>query len=249
MARAGAGARGAGRAGRSVPLGGVDRGGARRLRGQPGRAAPVEPLDMAEVVRHARSASLPDDTIFTNGAGNFSGWLHRFYRYPALRTTAARSSRRPRARWATACRPPSPRRCCIRERTVVNFAGDGDFLMTGQELAHRRPATARRQLVSIVVDNGTLRHDPHAPGARVPGPRQRHRPAQPGLRRARARLRLAQRERVERTAAVRAGLRARRSPPAADADPPAARRRRDHDAARRSARSARRPRRGRRSRS
>ena len=45
---------------------------------------PVEPLDMAEVVR-AIDRHVPADTIFTNGAGNFSGWLHRFHRYAGLR--------------------------------------------------------------------------------------------------------------------------------------------------------------------
>jgi acetolactate synthase-1/2/3 large subunit len=39
-------------------------------------------------------------------------------------------------------------------RTVVNIAGDGDFLMTGQELATARAHGVRR-LVSVVVDNGS----------------------------------------------------------------------------------------------
>ena len=81
-------------------------------------------------------------------------------------TPAAPSSRRRRGRWATACRPRLPRRLLEPQRTVVNLAGDGDFLMNGQELATaialRRAAAAqhrRRQR--------HLRHDPHAPGARV----------------------------------------------------------------------------------
>ena len=44
------------------------------------------------------------------------------------------------------------------ERTVINIAGDGDFLMTGQELATAtgyRAGTGRGKLISIVVDNGT----------------------------------------------------------------------------------------------
>jgi acetolactate synthase-1/2/3 large subunit len=40
------------------------------------------------------------------------------------------------------------------ERVVINIAGDGDFLMTGQELATATGYGAKR-LISIVVDNGT----------------------------------------------------------------------------------------------
>ena len=45
---------------------------------------PVAPLDMAEVVRTI-DRLVPADTVFTNGAGNFSGWLHRFHRYAGMR--------------------------------------------------------------------------------------------------------------------------------------------------------------------
>jgi acetolactate synthase-1/2/3 large subunit len=40
------------------------------------------------------------------------------------------------------------------QRWVVNIAGDGDFLMTGQELATATGYGAKR-LISVVVDNGT----------------------------------------------------------------------------------------------
>ena len=113
---------------------------------------PVAPLDMAEVVS-TLARHLPADTVFTNGAGNFSGWLHRFYRYPGLRHAGAPSSRRPRGRWATACPPRSPRPCSNRIARV-NLAGDGDFLMNGQELA-TAIAYGAKKLLTIVVDNGT----------------------------------------------------------------------------------------------
>ena len=114
---------------------------------------PVEPLDMAEVVLAIQRLA-PDDTIFTNGAGNFSGWLHRFLRYRGLRhhgrtqlapTSGAMGYGVPAAVAASLLHP---------ERTVVNLAGDGDFLMTGQELATAIGYGAR-QLINIVVDNGT----------------------------------------------------------------------------------------------
>jgi acetolactate synthase-1/2/3 large subunit len=113
----------------------------------------VEPLDMAEVVRTIQRL-VPDDTVYTNGAGNFSGWLHRFARYPGLQhhgrtqlacTSGAMGYGLPAAVAAALLEP---------ERTVVNLAGDGDLLMTGQEMATATGYGAKR-LISIVVDNGT----------------------------------------------------------------------------------------------
>ena len=90
----------------------------------PGR---VQMWDVVDCVQPAR----PEDTIYCNGAGNFSAWLHRFHRYPGMRTQLAPTSGAmgygvPAAIAAKIARP---------ERTVVCLAGDGDFLMTGQELA------------------------------------------------------------------------------------------------------------------
>lgn len=75
--------------------------------------------------------TLPADTIITNGAGNFATWAHRFWRYGALRTQLAPTSGAMGAGLpaAVAAKITAP------QRTVVCFAGDGDFLMTGQELA------------------------------------------------------------------------------------------------------------------
>ena len=92
---------------------------------------------------------LPDDAIFANGAGNFATWLHRFFRYTRL-PHAARADLA--ARWATASRRRSRRRCVHPERTVVCFAGDGDFLMTGQELA--TAVQYGLPIVVLVVNNG-----------------------------------------------------------------------------------------------
>ena len=60
---------------------------------------------------------------------------------------------RPRARWATACPPRSPPRLRFRDRPVVCVAGDGDFLMNGQELA--TAAQYGADLLVILVDNGS----------------------------------------------------------------------------------------------
>jgi len=112
--------------------------------------APVRvpgPLQMAEVVRHLRER-LPPDAIVTNGAGNFSTWVHRFHRYRRFKSQVAPTSGAmgygvPAAIAAKAVYP---------DRIVVAFAGDGCFLMTGQELA----TAVQHQLaiVVIVVNNG-----------------------------------------------------------------------------------------------
>ena len=118
---------------------------------------PVAPMDMAEVVKTIQRLA-PADSVLTNGAGNYSGWLHRFYRYPGLQhggrtqlapTSGAMGYGVPAAIAASLLYPA---------RTVINIAGDGDFLMTGQELATATGYRAGRgegKLIVIVVDNGT----------------------------------------------------------------------------------------------
>ena len=114
---------------------------------------PVAPLDMAEVIRLI-DAKLPEGSIFTNGAGNYSGWLHRFHRYTALhrfgKTQLAPTS------GAMGYGVPAAVAAALLQddRWVVNIAGDGDFLMTGQELATATGYGAKKLLV-VVVDNGT----------------------------------------------------------------------------------------------
>jgi acetolactate synthase-1/2/3 large subunit len=116
-------------------------------------APAVEPLDMAVVIKTVQRL-LPEDTVYTNGAGNFSGWLHRYCRHPGLQhhgrtqlapTSGAMGYGLPAAVGAALLHP---------ERWVVNVAGDGDFLMNGQELATATGYGAKK-LLSIVVDNGT----------------------------------------------------------------------------------------------
>jgi acetolactate synthase-1/2/3 large subunit len=120
-------------------------------------ATPVAPLDMAEVVG-ALDRLVPDDTVFTNGAGNFSGWLHRFHRYRGLQH-AGRTQLAPTSGAMGYGVPASIAASLLQpQRTVINFAGDGDFLMTGQELATASAYGAGRaggRLVQIVVDNGS----------------------------------------------------------------------------------------------
>ena len=128
-------------------------------------------------------------------------------------------------------------------RTVVNLAGDGDFLMNGQELATAIAYGAQAELVSIVVDNGsygTIRmHQEREYPGRVRGTDLGN-PDFAALARAYGwRAASASRRPPPSSRRSRAALGAR----PAGADPSAARRRRDHEPDRRCARSAPRPRR------
>jgi acetolactate synthase-1/2/3 large subunit len=91
---------------------------------------------------------LPDDVIVTNGAGNYAAFLHRFFQYRGFRTQLAPTSGAmgygvPAAVAAKLAAPG---------RLVVSFAGDGCFLMNGQEFATAVQHGAN--VVIVVVDNG-----------------------------------------------------------------------------------------------
>ena len=106
---------------------------------------------------------LPEDAILTNGAGNFSVWAHRFYEFRRFPTQLAPTSGAmgygvPAAVAAKLVHP---------DRVVVCFAGDGDFLMSGQELA--TAVQYELPIVVLVVNNGmygTIRmhQERHYPG-------------------------------------------------------------------------------------
>ena len=140
------------------------------------------PVNLGEIVAGLRDM-LPADAVICNGAGNFSVWVHRYWRYRRYGTQLAPISGSmgygvPAAIGMKRLAP---------ERTVVAFAGDGDFLMTGQEFA----TAVQYELPIIVVARRQrhVRHHPHAPGAPLSRPRDGDRPAKPGFRRLRPRLR------------------------------------------------------------
>jgi acetolactate synthase-1/2/3 large subunit len=112
-----------------------------RPRAQPGG------VNMGEVILALR-ARLRDDAIVCNGAGNFATPVHRFFRY---------------RRWPTQLAPTSgamgygipagvAAKLQFPERQVVVVAGDGDFMMTAQELA--TAAQYRAGIVVLIVNNG-----------------------------------------------------------------------------------------------
>jgi acetolactate synthase-1/2/3 large subunit len=104
-------------------------------------------VNLSEIMVWLRD-NLPADSIMTNGAGNYSAWLHRFYRYRGFGTSLAPTSGS--MGYGTPAAVAAKR--IYPNRTVIAFAGDGCFMMHGQELA-----TAVQfdiPLIIIVVNNG-----------------------------------------------------------------------------------------------
>jgi acetolactate synthase-1/2/3 large subunit len=119
-------------------------------------------VNLGEIVVALRD-KLPPDTVVCNGAGNFSVWVHRYTRYRRYGTQLAPISGSmgygvPAAIGMKRLAP---------ERTVIAFAGDGDFLMTGQEFA--TAVQYDLPVIIVVADNGmygTIRmhQERHYPG-------------------------------------------------------------------------------------
>lgn len=120
------------------------------------------PVDMGKVTRWIQTA-MPEDAIVTNGAGNFATWSSKFLRYgPGQRLLAPQSGAMgygvPAAVAASLIEP---------DRAVICFAGDGDFQMTGLEMATAVQAGATP--IVLIVNNGIYgtirthqeRHYPH----------------------------------------------------------------------------------------
>ena len=114
----------------------------------PGASAPgPSPVDLGQALATLRER-LPDDAIVASGAGNYTAWVHRFFQFRRHGTQLAPKSGAmgfalPAALAAKVLHP---------RRTVVAVAGDGDFLMTAQELA--TAVQHRLDVVVLVVNNG-----------------------------------------------------------------------------------------------
>lgn len=107
-----------------------------------------DPVNISEIVAHMAEA-LPADSVICNGAGNFAAWLHRFYRHRAPKTQLAPTSGAmgygfPAAIAAKLVNPT---------RESICFAGDGDFMMSGNEMATAVQYGAN--VITVVIDNGT----------------------------------------------------------------------------------------------
>ncbi|MCE0908842.1 MULTISPECIES: thiamine pyrophosphate-binding protein [Pseudomonas] len=104
-------------------------------------------VQMSEVIAWLNK-TLPADSILTCGAGNYTGWVHRGYQHRVFRTLLGptNGSMGYGVPAAVAAKLTYP------QRTVVAFAGDGCFLMNGQELATAVHYDAR--VITVVVNNG-----------------------------------------------------------------------------------------------
>lgn len=104
-------------------------------------------LQMSGVMAHLQSV-LPADAIVTNGAGNYATWVHRFHRFRQYGTQLAPTSGSmgyglPAAVGAKRAQP---------DKMVVCFAGDGCFMMHGQEFA--TAVQYNLPIIVLIVDNG-----------------------------------------------------------------------------------------------
>ena len=108
-------------------------------------------IDMPALI-HTLQKHLPADAVLTNGAGNFASWLHRFYRYHGL-AKGHKTQLAPTNGAMGYGVPAGIGAAILTGRTAFTIAGDGDFLMNGQELATAVQHGAKS--VVLLLNNGT----------------------------------------------------------------------------------------------
>jgi acetolactate synthase-1/2/3 large subunit len=106
-------------------------------------------VKFAEIVRTI-SKMLPETGLLANGAGNFAAFVHRYFEYKGFRdglspTSGSMGYGLPAAIAAQLAFPT---------RTIVNVQGDGDFMMTSQELA--TVVQYGLPIITIIANNGTF---------------------------------------------------------------------------------------------
>ena len=97
------------------------------------------------------SQLLPADAVLTNGAGNFASWVHRFHQHHGL-ANGLRTQLAPTVGSMGYGVPAGIAANLITGRTVFTIAGDGDFLMNGQELATATQHGAKT--IVVLLNNG-----------------------------------------------------------------------------------------------
>ena len=104
-------------------------------------------VDLSELMIAMREL-LPRDTVMTNGAGNFSGWIHRYWQYEDFRSQIAPTN------GAMGYGVPAgvAAKIACPDKLVVSVSGDGCFLMNGQEIA--TAIQYNLKILFIVFDNG-----------------------------------------------------------------------------------------------
>ena len=113
------------------------------------QALPGE-IDMPAVVACLQK-HLPADAVLTNGAGNFASWMHRFYRHHGL-AKGYKTQLAPTNGAMGYGVPAGIAAAITTGRTVLTMTGDGDFLMTGQELATAVQYGAKT--IIVLLNNG-----------------------------------------------------------------------------------------------
>ena len=138
------------------------------------QALPGE-IDMPAIVACLQH-QLPDDAVVTNGAGNFASWMHRFFKHHGL-VKGVKTQLAPTVGSMGYGVPAGIAASIVTGRTVFTIAGDGDFLMNGQELATAVQHGAKT--IILLLNNGmygTIRmhqerdYPTHQSGSRLQNP-------------------------------------------------------------------------------
>ncbi|MDO8719641.1 MAG: thiamine pyrophosphate-binding protein [Polaromonas sp.] len=132
-------------------------------------------IDMPAIVDLLQK-HLPDDAVLTNGAGNFASWVHRFYKHHGL-VKGHKTQLAPTVGAMGYGVPAGIAAAIATGRVAFTIAGDGDFLMNGQELATAVQHGAKS--IIVLLNNGmygTIRmhqereYPQHASGSRLQNP-------------------------------------------------------------------------------
>jgi acetolactate synthase I/II/III large subunit len=132
-------------------------------------------IDMPAIVGLLQK-HLPEDAVLTNGAGNFASWMHRFYKHHGL-VKGHKTQVAPTVGAMGAGVPAGIAANIVSGRTAFTIAGDGDFLMNGQELATAVQHGAKS--IILLLNNGmygTIRmhqereYPKHESGSRLQNP-------------------------------------------------------------------------------
>jgi acetolactate synthase I/II/III large subunit len=107
-------------------------------------------IDMPAIVATLQK-HLPEDALITNGAGNFASWTHRFFKHHGL-AKGHKTQLAPTSGAMGYGVPAGIGANIVSGRVALTVAGDGDFLMNGQELATATQQGARS--IIVLLNNG-----------------------------------------------------------------------------------------------
>ncbi|MDO8769005.1 MAG: thiamine pyrophosphate-binding protein [Burkholderiaceae bacterium] len=107
-------------------------------------------IDMPAIIATLQK-HLPEDAVLTNGAGNFASWLHRFFKYHGL-AKGFKTQLAPTNGAMGYGVPAGIAAAIAAQRVAFTIAGDGDFMMNGQELATAAQCGAKS--IVLLLNNG-----------------------------------------------------------------------------------------------